>query len=83
LQYAFQNPHKLYFVIDFLNGGELYYHLHRERKFSQSRAQFYVGEILLALECLHYNGVIYRDLKPHNIIWESKDNRVLNLDKRH
>ena len=72
LHYAFQTPEKLYFVIDFLNGGELFYHLRREQRFSEDRARFYAAEILLALECLHKNGVIYRDLKPENVLLDSE-----------
>jgi serine/threonine protein kinase len=68
LHYAFQTPQKLYFVLDFLNGGELFYHLRREGRFDQARAAFYAAEILLALECLHSNNVIYRDLKPENVL---------------
>lgn len=68
LHYAFQTPDKLYFVIDFLNGGELFYHLRKEGKFSEERTRFYAAEIVLALECLHKNGVIYRDLKPENVL---------------
>lgn len=54
--------------MDFLNGGELFYHLRKETKFSEARAKFYAAEIILALECLHSNGIIYRDLKPENVI---------------
>jgi serine/threonine protein kinase len=49
----------------------LFYHLRREQRFSEDRARFYAAEILLALECLHSNGVIYRDLKPENVILDS------------
>lgn len=49
LHFAFQTPKKLYFVMDFLNGGELFYHLKREGKFSEERTKFYAAEILLAL----------------------------------
>lgn len=72
LHYAFQTGEKLYFVIDFLNGGELFYHLRREQRFTEERAKFYAAEILLALECLHENGVIYRDLKPENVLLDSE-----------
>ena len=68
LHYAFQTPVKLYFVMDFLNGGELFYHLKREVRFSEDRTRFYSAEILLGLECLHKNNVIYRDLKPENVL---------------
>mmetsp|Transcript_25928 Transcript_25928/g.19545 ORF Transcript_25928/g.19545 Transcript_25928/m.19545 type:complete len:106 (+) Transcript_25928:230-547(+) len=68
LHYAFQTPTKLYYVMDFLNGGELFTHLRREGKFSEDRARFYAAEILLAINCLHEHGVIYRDLKPENVL---------------
>lgn len=68
LHFAFQTPERLYFVIDFLNGGELFFHLRKETRFKENRAKFYAAEIVLALECLHQNGIIYRDLKPENVI---------------
>ena len=68
LHYAFQNPDKLYFVMDFLNGGEMFTHLRKKVKFSEKRARFYCAELILALKCLHDNKVLYRDLKPENII---------------
>jgi serine/threonine protein kinase len=71
LHFAFQTPSKLYFVMDFLNGGELFYHLKREGRFTESRTVFYSAEILLALDCLHKNGIIYRDLKPENVLLDS------------
>lgn len=71
LHYAFQTPDKLYFVLDFVNGGELFSHLRREKKFTEWRAKFYAAEIILALECLHDNNIIYRDLKPENILLDS------------
>jgi serine/threonine protein kinase len=48
--------------MDFLNGGELFYHLRRDLKFSEKRAKFYAAEIICALECLHSNDIIYRYL---------------------
>ena len=68
LHYAFQTPAKLYFVMDFLNGGELFYHLRKDQKFSERRACFYAAQLVEALRCLHMNGVIYRDLKPENVL---------------
>lgn len=68
LHYAFQNPDKLYFVMDFLNGGEMFTHIRKKVKFSEKRARFYCAELVLALKCLHDNGVLYRDLKPENVI---------------
>jgi serine/threonine protein kinase len=68
LNWSFQTADKLYFILDFVNGGELFYHLQREKKFPEERVRFYAAEILLALEHLHENGIIYRDLKPENLL---------------
>jgi serine/threonine protein kinase len=70
LYYAFQTPSKLYLIMDFMNGGELFFHLRKDKKFSENRAKFYAAEIILALEHLHSKGVIYRDLKPENILMD-------------
>jgi len=68
LKFSFQNPDKLYLVMSFVNGGELFYHLQREGKFDQNRSRFYAAELLCALEHLHGFNVVYRDLKPENIL---------------
>ena len=70
LQYAFQDDHKLYLVTQFMQGGELFYHLRREKSFKEDRAKFYSAELVLAIDHLHQNGCIYRDLKPENILFE-------------
>ena len=59
LHYAFQTDEKLYFIMDFLNGGELFWHLRNELKFCEKRARFYASEIIIALEDLHSHCVIY------------------------
>ncbi|CAD5233352.1 unnamed protein product [Bursaphelenchus xylophilus] len=68
LHYSFQTKDKLYFVLDFLNGGELFFHLQKDRHFSENRARFYAAEIASALGYLHERQIIYRDLKPENLI---------------
>ncbi|KAF1813547.1 serine/threonine-protein kinase YPK2/YKR2 [Eremomyces bilateralis CBS 781.70] len=68
LKFSFQSPEKLYLVLAFVNGGELFHHLQKEQRFDINRARFYTAEILCALECLHGFNVIYRDLKPENIL---------------
>uniref|UniRef100_A0A7E4VKD0 Non-specific serine/threonine protein kinase n=1 Tax=Panagrellus redivivus TaxID=6233 RepID=A0A7E4VKD0_PANRE len=65
--YAFQTAEKLYLILEYMNGGELYMLLERENRLDDDDARFYVIEILLALEHLHLHGVIYRDLKPENV----------------
>lgn len=72
LHYAFQTPKKLYFVLEYCPGGELFFHLSREDRFSESRCKFYVSEILLAIAYLHRLNIIYRDLKPENILLDAQ-----------
>ncbi|XP_045437408.1 serine/threonine-protein kinase Sgk3 isoform X8 [Pipistrellus kuhlii] len=71
LHYSFQTTEKLYFVLDFVNGGELFFHLQRERSFPEHRARFYAAEIASALGYLHSIKIVYRDLKPENILLDS------------
>jgi serum/glucocorticoid-regulated kinase 2 len=68
LKFSFQSEQKLYLVLAFVNGGELFHHLQREHRFDEERARFYSAELLLALEHLHELDVVYRDLKPENIL---------------
>ncbi|KAM3163428.1 Serine/threonine-protein kinase YPK1 [Lachancea thermotolerans] len=77
LKFSFQSPDKLYIVLAFINGGELFYHLQREGRFSLSRARFYTAELLCALETLHNLDVIYRDLKPENILLDHQGHIAL------
>lgn len=60
LKFSFQNAEKLYLVLAFVNGGELFHHLQREGRFSEERSRFYAAELLCALEHLHQFNVIYR-----------------------
>ena len=72
LHYAFQDDIKLFFVMDFLTGGELFFHLKNEHKLDESRTRFYAGEITLGIGHLHKNNIIYRDLKPEHILLDSE-----------
>ena len=64
LHYAFQTELKLYFVLDYCSGGELFFHLSRMEKFPEHMAMFYAAEISLALGQLHDLGVVYRYVSP-------------------
>lgn len=72
LHYAFQTEKKLFFVLDYAAGGELFYHLSRMKKFPEHMAKFYAAEITMALDTLHQHGVVYRDLKPENILLDDQ-----------
>lgn len=71
LVYAFQTTDKLYMVLDYMAGGELFFWLKKDRRFSETRARLYSAEITLALEALHTEDIIYRDLKPENILLDA------------
>eukprot|EP00835_Amoeboradix_gromovi_P002137 NODE_114_length_19305_cov_0.149849.p7 type:complete len:309 gc:universal NODE_114_length_19305_cov_0.149849:8723-7797(-) len=71
LYYSFQTNDRLYFVMEYINGGELFYHITKERKFSEDRTRLYVAEITLALGYLHSKGIVYRDLKLENLLLDS------------
>ena len=57
--------------MDYVNGGDLFYHIRKAKRFDHRRSQFYAAEILLALEFMHLKGIIYRDLKPENVLIDS------------
>uniref|UniRef100_A0A3Q3VSR6 Serine/threonine-protein kinase Sgk1 n=1 Tax=Mola mola TaxID=94237 RepID=A0A3Q3VSR6_MOLML len=77
LHYSFQTTDKLYFVLDFVNGGELFFHLQRERTFPEPRAKFYIAEMASALGYLHSLTIVYRDLKPENILLDHEGHIIL------
>eukprot|EP00977_Amphora_coffeiformis_P009786 scaffold2252_cov150-Amphora_coffeaeformis.AAC.1 len=74
LHYAFQSDDKLYLVLDYCPGGELFFHLSRFRRFPERVARFYAAELLLAIGHLHKRGIIYRDLKPENVLLDAEGN---------
>ena len=72
LNYSFQTHDRLCFVMEYVNGGELFFHLSRERVFSEERTRFYGAEITLAIQYLHKMGIVYRDLKVGRIVREGR-----------
>ncbi|KAI0307259.1 serine/threonine protein kinase [Multifurca ochricompacta] len=71
LKFSFQTDTDLYLVTDFKSGGELFWHLQKETRFTEERARFYIAELVLALEHLHKYDIVYRDLKPENILLDA------------
>ncbi|XP_052766750.1 RAC serine/threonine-protein kinase-like isoform X2 [Mya arenaria] len=79
LKYSFQTPDRLCFVMEYVNGGELFFHLSRERVFAEERTKFYGAEIISALGYLHENNIVYRDLKLENLLLD-KDGHIKIAD---
>ncbi|XP_026112740.1 ribosomal protein S6 kinase alpha-3-like [Carassius auratus] len=71
MHYAFQTEGKLYLILDFLRGGDLFTRLSKEVMFTEEDVKFYLAELALALDHLHGLGIIYRDLKPENILLDN------------
>lgn len=78
LRYAFHNGERIFLVLDLLAGGELFHHL-VDKNFDEYRAKFYTAQIGLAIGYLHSKNIIYRDLKPENVVLD-KDGYVRLTD---
>ena len=71
MHYVYQKNHRIYFVMDYIGGGELFKHIQEKRRFTESQAKFIMAQVVLAIGYLHKEmNVIYRDLKPENIIFD-------------
>lgn len=78
LYYAFQDHEKLYLILEYAQGGELFERMRNEHMFPEETAAFYMGEMVLALEHLHKTvGVVYRDLKPENCLLDAEGHLLL------
>lgn len=77
LKYSFQTDSRLYFVMEYISGGELFAYLQNEHYFDERRAKFYIAEAGCALGFLHSKGIIYRDLKPENMLLDGDGHLVL------
>ncbi|CAI8508297.1 unnamed protein product [Hanseniaspora opuntiae] len=77
LFYSFHDQNKLYLILQYVPGGELFFHLNKLSKFSESVASFYTLEISLAIKFLHDKGIVYRDLKPENCLLNERGHLIL------
>lgn len=77
MHYAFQTDSKLYLILDYVNGGELFTHLYKSEHFPEDDVRIYIAEVILALEHLHKLGIIYRDIKLENILLDGNGHIVL------
>ncbi len=66
--YAFQSKNKLFLVHEYCENGDLEHYLYKEKKLKEPVARICIAEIILAIEYLHENNIIYRDLKPSNVV---------------
>eukprot|EP01016_Furgasonia_blochmanni_P036472 TRINITY_DN416_c0_g1_i8.p1 TRINITY_DN416_c0_g1~~TRINITY_DN416_c0_g1_i8.p1 ORF type:complete len:422 (-),score=111.02 TRINITY_DN416_c0_g1_i8:266-1531(-) len=72
LHYAFEGVKHVYFALDYCPGGDLYSQLQKRGNFTEQESKFYFCEMLLAIEYLHEKDIIYRDIKPENILLDSE-----------
>ena len=71
MQFAFQDRENLYLVMDLMPGGDLRYHISRNKRFSEDQTKFMLACVMLGLEYIHTSGVLHRDIKPENLVFDS------------
>ena len=77
LEYCFASPSYVFFAMKFKQGGELYHHLRKATRFEESSTKFYACQILSGLAYLHSMNIMYRDMKPENVLLDENGNACL------
>ena len=72
MHFSFQDNDHLFIAMDFLTGGDLRYHIFRQKKFSEEETKFFLACIIISLEYIHTNNILHRDLKPENLVMDEK-----------
>ena len=79
MDYVFENNERIFFLMDFIEGGELFRHLVKVRRFANDQARFMIAQVAIALGHLHEKNIVYRDLKPENVLF-NRDGYLLLAD---
>ena len=77
LNYAFQTTNRLYLILDYCPGGDMGMALSKQKRFTEEIARMYLCEIILAIEYLHQNNIVFRDLKPDNVVFDEDGHALL------
>lgn len=77
MEYCFSSPKHVFFAMKFKQGGEIYHHLRKAARFPESTAKFYASQIITGLAQLHSLNIMYRDMKPENVLLDEKGNACL------
>lgn len=72
MHYAFQDHDNLFLVMDLLNGGDLRYHIARNKVFTEEQTKFFVACVLSGISAAHSKFIIHRDIKPENLVFDSR-----------
>ena len=72
MYYSFQDNYTLYLILDFMQGGDLRYHLCHHKCFTEPQTKFIIANVILSLEYIHYNRTIHRDIKPENLVMDER-----------